>query len=287
MATVAISADLVVDAHASLGEGPVWNAERDELIWVDIDAGLVHRLDPARNRTSRVAIGQSVGVAVPRRHGGLALGVRDGFALVEDGASHVAVVAPVEADNPDTRMNDGACDRAGRFWAGTLSASGLPCAALYRWTGERQPTRVLDGVTISNGIGWSPDDRQMYYVDTVTGGVDVFDFDSASGDITNRRQAISIEPAAGKPDGLAVDTDGGVWVALWGGSAVHRYAPDGSLDRRVKLPVTQVTSCCFGDPDLGTLYVTSAARGVDDPHAGAVFGCRPGCAGLPGAAFSG
>lgn len=287
MALAVISAELVLDAGASLGEGPVWDPERNQLIWVDIDAGLVHRLDPGSADASTLEVGQPVGAVVPRRSGGLALAVRDGFALIEDGDSRVRLVAPLEADDPDTRMNDGACDRAGRFWAGTLSASRRPSGALYRWTGEKEPARMLDGLTISNGIGWSPDDRQMYYIDTGTGGVDAFDFDLASGGIANRRQLIVIDPAAGKPDGLAVDADGGVWVAVWGGSAVHRYAPNGSLDRRVAVPVTQVTSCCFGDRDLGTLYITSAARGVHEPHAGALFACRPGCTGLPTAAFRG
>jgi sugar lactone lactonase YvrE len=284
---VSISPDLVIDAHASLGEGPVWDAERRELLWVDIDSGLVHRFSPEDGSTSVLAVGQPVSLAVPRVDGGLALAIRDGFALLDDGAANVELVAPVESRDPDSRMNDGACDPAGRLWAGTLSGSRRPSAALYRWEGEDQPALILDHVTISNGIGWSPDVRQMHYVDTATGGVDSFDYDADSGDIANRRRLITVDPADGKPDGLAVDADGGIWVALWGGSAVHRYTPDGALDQRVPLPVSQVTSCCFGDPDLGTLYVTSAARGVDEPHAGALFACRPSCTGLPSSTFGG
>jgi sugar lactone lactonase YvrE len=284
---VSISPDLVIDAHASLGEGPVWDAERRELLWVDIDSGLVHRFSSEDGSTSVLGVDQPVSLAVPRAGGGLALAIRDGFALLDDGAANVELVAPVESRDPDSRMNDGACDPAGRLWAGTLSGSRRPSAALYRWEGEDQPTLILDHVTISNGIGWSPDARQMHYVDTATRGVDSFDYDADSGDIANRRRLITVDPADGKPDGLAVDADGGIWVALWGGSAVHRYTPDGALDQRVPLPVSQVTSCCFGDPDLSTLYVTSAARGVDEPHAGALFACRPSCTGLPSSTFRG
>lgn len=287
MAKAEIRPELVLDARAKLGEGPTWDRPSGQLIWVDIDAGMVHRFDPATAGTDSIAVGQPVGAAVPRRGGGLALAVRDGFALLDAGADTMRLAAPVEAGDPDTRLNDGACDVAGRFWAGSLSACGCPAAALYRWTGDGPPERVVDGITLSNGIGWSPDERRMYYIDTVTGGVDVFDFDPASGEIANRRRAISIDRSLGRPDGLAVDADGGVWVALWGGGAVHRYAPSGSLDRRVRFPVSQVTSCCFGDHDLRTLFITSAARGVVEDHAGALFACRPGCAGLPAHAFGG
>jgi sugar lactone lactonase YvrE len=275
-------------APAELGEGPVWNPARDELIWVDVDRGLVHRRAPGRpDRT--LDAGQPVGCAVPRAGGGLALAVRDGFALVEPDGSEPRLVAPVERDRPDTRMNDGACDARGRFWAGTMALRGdTRSAALYRLDPDLRATRMLPGISVSNGIGWSPDGAALYHVDTPRGRIDVYDFDEPSGAIAGRRAVIPVPPELGRPDGLAVDAEGCIWLALWGGGAVQRYSPDGAVEERVELPVSNVTSCCFGDHDLGTLYVTTATRGAPhEPLAGAVFACRPGVAGLPPTSFAG
>jgi sugar lactone lactonase YvrE len=149
-------------------------------------------------------------------------------------------------------------------------------------------TRVLPGISVSNGIDWSPDGRTLFHVDTARRRIDVYDFDEAAGTVAGRRAVIPVAPQLGSPDGLAVDAEGGLWVALWGGGAVQRYSPDGSACARVELPVTNVTSCCFGDPDLSTLYVTTAARGAaHEPLAGAVFACRPGVLGLASTPFAG
>jgi sugar lactone lactonase YvrE len=149
---------------------------------------------------------------------------------------------------------------------------------------------VLDDFSASrvHGLGWSPDDRLMYHVDTPRRRIDVYEFDALRGALGARRAAIPVAPEHGRPDGLAVDAEGGLWLALWGGGAVQRYAPDGGVDARVELPVSQVTSCCFGDSDLGTLFVTSAARGAEhEPLAGSLFACRPGVRGLPATPFAG
>jgi sugar lactone lactonase YvrE len=277
-----------VAAPALLGEGPVWDAVRSELVWVDIERGLIHRLGPDGAQSS-VDAGQPVGCAVPRARGGLALALRDGFALLPAGGGEPRLVAPVEDGRPDMRMNDGGCDRRGRFWAGTMSLTGdTRTAALYRLDAELRVTRVLPGVSISNGLGWSPDDRWLYHVDTARRRIDVYEFDLAHGTIGGRRAVIAVAPEDGRPDGLAVDAEGGIWVALWGGGAVRRYTPDGCEDARVELPVSQVTSCCFGGPDLATLYVTSACRGAEhEPLAGSLFACRPGVTGLPATPFAG
>jgi len=273
---------------ALLGEGPVWDPVRGELVWVDIDRGLVHRRRDGKGCTS-LAVGQPVGCAVPRAAGGLALALRDGFALLPDDGAEPRVVAPVEAQRSDTRMNDGACDSRGRFWAGTMSLVGdTRSAALYRLDRDLTVTRVLPGLSISNGIGWSPDDRLMYHVDTPRRRIDVYEFDAASGAVGGRRAAIAVAAEQGRPDGLAVDAEGGVWVALWAGAAVQRYTPDGRVDARVELPVSQVTSCCFGDPELDTLYITTAARGAEgEPLAGSLFSCCPGVRGLAATPFAG
>jgi sugar lactone lactonase YvrE len=273
---------------ALLGEGPVWDTALGELVWVDIERGLVHRRRREGTEAS-LDVGQPVGCAVPRAAGGLALALRDGFALAPAAGGRPRLVAPVEQQRSDTRMNDGGCDSRGRFWAGTMSLLGdTRAAALYRLDSDLTVTRVLPGLSLSNGLGWSPDDRLMYHVDTPRMRIDVYEFDVASGAVGCRRAAIAVAPDAGRPDGLAVDVEGGIWVALWGGGAVQRYTPDGQPDVRVGLPVSQVTSCCFGDPDLGTLYVTSASRGAKhEPLAGSLFACRPGVRGLPATPFAG
>jgi sugar lactone lactonase YvrE len=279
---------VAVPARASLGEGPVWDAEHGELIWVDVDRGLVHRRAPGEAE-EKIEAGQPVGCALPRAGGGFVLAMRDGFGLVAPGAAEVELAVPVELERADTRMNDGACDSRGRLWAGTMSLRGdTRTAALYRLDADLGLRRVLPGISVSNGIGWSPDEATIYHVDTPRVRIDAYAFDPAAGTIGARRAVIPVAPEHGRPDGLAVDAEGGIWVALWGGSAVHRYTPEGRLDERLGLPVSQVTSCCFGDPDLGTLYVTTAARGVEhEPLAGAVFAFRPGVRGLPATPFAG
>ena len=273
--------------RALLGEGPVWDAALGGLVWVDIEGGLVHRQRPGEAIVS-IDVGQPIGCAVPRAAGGLALALRDGFALMPPGGAP-RLVAPVEQERPDTRMNDGACDSRGRLWAGTMSLRGdTRTGSLYRLDADLTVTRVLPGLSISNGLGWSPDDRLMYHVDTPRGRIDVYDFDAERGVIGARRAAIPVAPERGRPDGLAVDVEGGIWVALWGGGAVQRYTPEGRPDVRIELSVSQVTSCCFGDSDLGTLYITTAARGAScDALAGSVFSCRPGVQGLPATPFAG
>jgi sugar lactone lactonase YvrE len=186
-------------------------------------------------------------------------------------------------------MNDGACDIRGRLWAGTMSLDGdTRTAALYRLDPDLRLTRVLSCISVSNGLGWSPGGTLMYHVDTPRRRVDVFEFDPVDGGLGRRRAAIDVPLECGRPDGLAVDAEGGIWVAIWGGGAVHRYNAEGRLDERVELPVSQVTSCCFGGADLDTLYVTSASRGTSgEPLAGALFACRPGLRGLPATPFAG
>jgi sugar lactone lactonase YvrE len=281
--------ELVVDAHAIVGEGPIWHPDRQLLSWVDIEGCRVHWYDPARNLDTSVDVGQPVGAALPRRAGGLILALRDGFAALDGG--QVRMLIDVEADDPNTRMNDGACDRAGRLWAGTMAfAERHGAGTLYRLDPDLRVTAAVTGVTISNGIGWSPDDMLMYFIDTPTMGLDVFAYDPTTGALGARRRLVTFPEGRGMPDGLTVDAEGYIWVALWGGWAVQRYAPDGTLDRTIQVPAAQTSSCAFGGADLGDLYITTAARGVsvaEQPHAGGLFRCRPGVVGQPEFAFAG
>ena len=229
-----------MDARAALGEGPRWDSERRQLLWVDVDRGLVHH----GNITT--PFDERVGAAAPVEGGGLL--VATATALVLDGQ----VVARFP-HGPDTRANDGACDPQGRFWIGTTALDFHDGGgALYRFDGELVP--VLDGIGLSNGLGWSPDISLMYYVDSNTGRIDVFDYD---GELANRRTFASVDD--GTPDGLAVDDEGGVWLAVWGGSCVRRFDPDGKLVHEVAVPAENVTACCFGGDDGRSLFITTAA----------------------------
>jgi sugar lactone lactonase YvrE len=285
--------ELVLDAHAEVGEGPLWDHRDRSLLWVDVTRGQVHRLDPATNVDTSVDVGQHVGAVALRERGGLVLAVRGGFAGLDLEEGVLDPIADTEAARPTNRMNDGKVDAAGRFWAGSMAYSETGHdGSLYRLNPDGTVTTAVTGVGISNGLGWSPHNRRMYYIDSLS-GVDEYRFDLETGEIFDRRRFIDVNPADGVPDGMTVDADGCLWVALWNGRCVRRYTPDGKLDRTMQLPVAQVTSCTFGGDDLGELYITSAARGLsagdlrDQPAAGGVFRLRPGVTGLAAAAFAG
>jgi sugar lactone lactonase YvrE len=284
--------EVAVDAGAEVGEGPLWDDERGELLWVDIPRGRVHRWRPAEAGVETIEVGQPVGAVALRRSADLLLAVRDGFAFWHD--EELRMCAPVEADRRGNRMNDGKCDSAGRFWAGTMALDMRPGAgSLYRLDPDLSVSRLLGELGISNGLAWSLDDRTMYFVDSLAHGIDAFDHEPQAGTISGRRRIIDIPADEGLADGMTIDGQGYLWVALWNGWSVRRYAPDGRLDTVVELPASQITSCTFGGPDLDELFVTSAAEGLtaDDrlrqPHAGAVFRVRPGVDGLPANRFAG
>jgi len=286
--------ELLVDAHAVVGEGPAWDAALRRLVWVDILQGLVHLYDPVAGDDEVAEVGKAVGAAVPRASGGLVLALEDGFAAFDPVSEELTPLAPVEADQPGLRMNDGKCDRAGRFWAGSMEWDGAhPAGSLYRLDPDHRVTRMVEGVRISNGLGWSPDERSMYYIDTPTHRVDVFDFDLEGGSIAGRRTLVELPREWGQPDGMTVDAEGFLWVAFWGGWSVRRLAPDGTLAATLRLPVSQVSSCTFGGPDGTDLYITSATDKLTEvqlraePHAGALFRARPGVAGGPTHNFAG
>jgi sugar lactone lactonase YvrE len=262
---------------AELGEGAHWDSGSGALYWVDCPAGRVYRLD-GDGSVQHWDAGQPVGAVVHRAGGGLVLTAGDGFLVMDTETGEVAPLAPVEADKPATKMNDGACDSAGRFYAGTMAADESPGqGALYRLDPSLELTRLRTGVGISNGIGWSPDETRMYYVDSLAYQIEVMDYDAATGETGRSRVLASLGHGGVMPDGLTVDADGYIWVAVWGGSAVQCYRPDGRLCQIVKVPAANVTSCAFGGTDLDVLYITSAAGPGAAP--GALFSCRPGVSG--------
>lgn len=286
--------ELVLDARAELGEAPSWDVDRGVLIWVDITLGRVHRFDPATGWTDSFDVGEAIGAAVPGTSGRLALAIEKGFAVLDPKTRSIERIAEVEADLPETIMNDGKCDRAGRFWAGTRDLEGRrPLGSLYRLDPDHRVVRVVPDVILSNGLGWSADGRTMFYIDSVAYGIDVFDVDPDVGDVSRRRRLVDLPREWGLPDGMTVDREGFLWVAFWGGSAVRQLAPDGRVVAAVEFPVSQVTSCAFGGDDLADLYVTSARGGLsaaelrDQPLAGGLFLIRPGVSGLPEHPFAG
>jgi sugar lactone lactonase YvrE len=246
-----VSVDLLIDAQAQLAEGPRWDAAGSRLLWVDIEGGKLYVNDEA------IDVGARIGACAPCDDGDVLLALQDRLALL---SGETLVDFPWASD---IRANDGACDPQGRFWIGSMALDQRPgAAALYRW-GGRELVQQLDGLTISNGLAWH--ESRMYFVDTPTKRIDVLDYD---GEISNRRAFAHID--RGSPDGLCLDDEGCVWVALYGGSAVQRFTPDGSLDRTLELPATNVTACCFFEGSLvatGDGQVWIADVGVGGPPA--------------------
>jgi sugar lactone lactonase YvrE len=277
-----------------LSEGPRWHEERQELLWVDILGCGFHRAtltaDGGPDTIRETALDRHVGAVAPVAGGGYVLAAGQGFLFVDE-AGAVRELAQPEAGHVEVRMNDGMCDPQGRFWAGTMAYDESPHAAtLYRLELDGGCSTVLTGLTISNGIGWSPDGGTMYLCDSGAGSVDAFDFDAGTGAIGGRRTLVHIDRPGMAPDGLTVDEDGDVWVGMYGGWTVHRYAPDGSLRGTVEIPAAQATSCAFGGADRRTLFVTTGRERLEhpalahQPDAGRVFSVvgldarGPGCA---------
>lgn len=321
-----LSAEPVTAVCTEHGEGAVWDAARGVLWFVDLlQGGLMQYRPPGAGTpragtpdagtpggtsggtVSRRVLGPVLACVRPRRSGGLVVALEQSFALLDE-----ADLAPAAPEFPDAapagmhvlpaawqdaagaprrRFNDGGCDPAGRFWMGTMAYDETPGAGmLLRLDPDGSVTTVLDGVTISNGLSFAADGRSAYYVDTPTSRIDVLDVDPERGEVVGRRPFVQIPSEAGFPDGIATDAEGGVWVALWGGSAVRRYDADGRLDAVVDVPARQVTCPAFGGPDGTDLYVTTSRHGLaphEDPLAGALFRVGAGVAGAPVLPFGG
>jgi sugar lactone lactonase YvrE len=274
----------VTDVVAYHGEGPVWSPRWGGLRWVDMLAGDVLSLRPD-GTVGRRHVGEIAAAVRPRRAGGAVIGIERGFALEHPGGE----IQPLPAlwDDRSVRMNEGACDPDGRFYCGSMAYDQRRGAAsLYRLDPDGSVHVVLRGVTVSNGLGWSPDGALAYYNDTDTHRISVFDYDRGAG-LVARRTFAEVD---GRPDGLTVDAEGGVWTALSDRGIIQRFTPDGRLDAVVDVPAGKVTACTFGGARLDELYITTSREHIPagtDPLAGALFRMLPGVTGFPTSEFAG
>jgi sugar lactone lactonase YvrE len=275
-----------------VGESPVWCGESQRLWWIDIRAPALRRLDPSTGTLETFAMPDLCGAVMLTRDTRVLVSLRLGVFAFDPRTSALAPLVAPESPSLDNRLNESKCDRRGRLWVSTMRDFGLAASgALYRIDAGLACTRMLGEIIVPNAIAWSPDDRTMYFADTRDGRLRAYDFDAASGTLGTMR-VLNEQGIAGRPDGAAVDADGGVWSARYGGGAVARILPDGRIDRIVELPATQVTSCAFGGPDLRTLFITTARQKLTaeelaaQPAAGGLFALDPGVQGLPEPRFT-
>jgi sugar lactone lactonase YvrE len=287
--------ELVLEARADLGEGPAWERHSGQLFWVDIHAGHLHIFNPLDGIDRKIDLGEFLGCAAPRCSGGLVLGLRSGFALLDLPTERLTHLVNPEPQLPGNRFNDGKCDPAGRFLAGSMDDAEIEASgSLYSLKPDGLVKTLLTGKRISNGLAWSPDQQTLYYIDTPTRLVMAFDYDLATGGIDHPRPAVSVSPELGWPDGMTSDAEGMLWVAMWGGAKLTRWDPaTGQLLAEIPFPALNVSSCCFGGPDLTDLYITSARKDMNAgqlakyPLSGGLFRLHTDIEGMPTFEFGG
>ena len=273
---------------SQLGEGPVWNHKTGELLWVDIEGKLLHIYNPATGVNRSLPTPSRAGTVVPSGDDEVLVALEDGIYTMHTQTGQTQLFCSIEADMPWNRFNDGKCDPAGRLWVGSMDFGVTnPTANLYRVDADGKATKMLDSITISNGIVWSGDQKTMYYIDTPTGVIRAYDFDVTTGEISNGRVAVAVPESLGAPDGMAIDEEDMLWVGMWNGNCVARFNPlTGELISRLEVPAHNVTACAFGGKDLDTLYITTAALDMTEeeaaafPDAGSLFIAVPGVKGV-------
>lgn len=285
----------VWNAHAALGEGPLWSVREQALYWADILNHRLHRYVPGEERQRSWQFDQEISAIAERADAtDLVITQRHGFATFSPASEELVPLLQVEADIPGNRFNDGKCDRQGCFWAGTMDFDGKrPTGSLYRLSPSLECSRIDTGYIVTNGPAWSSDYRTMYHNDSVNGRVYAFDFDPDSGEARNKRLFLQFTSEEGSPDGMCTDAEGGLWIAHWGAGLVTRHNSAGKVLRTIQLPCSQVTSCAFGGAALTTLYITTAAVGLSqqqlerEPLAGGLFALNIDIAGVPANPFRG
>lgn len=281
---------------ATVGESPVWHSQEQALYWVDIQQKKIHRFHPAAGVNETFDLPEIVTCIQLRKAGGLVLTLRKRFAIFEPSTGKLERLGEIEPGLPNNRFNDGKCDPQGRFWAGTMDAVhwSSPVGNLYRMNADRTIVHMQSEVICSNGSGWSPDGRKMYYTESFRYSIFVYDFDPDNGDISNRRPFATLDSnGGGFPDGMTVDAEGFVWSNVVGLGQIHRYDPAGKRERIIQLPVPRATDCTFGGPDLRTLYIATARENMTAgqlehaPLSGSLFAIECNVCGLPADSFSG
>lgn len=289
-----LEAELVLDTKSMLGEGSIWHPKENKLYWVDIEGKILHVYDPVSKQDKEFPVGSRIGTVVPVQGGGALIALQNGIHFIDTKTGKLSfLLNPL----PDTalRFNDGKCDPSGRFWVGTLALdSRRRGAKLYRFDKDKSIHTMLDSVSISNGIVWTADKKTMYYNDTPTGTVQGFDYNDKTGEISNKRVVVRIPRGSGGPDGMTIDAEGNLWVALWGSGTVAKFNPlTGELLQKIKVPAPNVSSCAFGGKNLETLYITTARAWVNPekliefPLSGGLFAVKPGVRGVPAEFYKG
>ncbi|MGB2646476.1 MAG: SMP-30/gluconolactonase/LRE family protein [Pseudolabrys sp.] len=288
-----VSVECIVQTDDVLGEVPLWHPTENALYWIDLFKPAIHRLQILDRRVKTWTPPEKLGSFALRAEGGLLIAGRSGLSLFDPSNGHLDKIIDPEADNTENILNDGRCDRRGRFWVGSMNkmlthASGR----LYRFEQQRLDV-VAKGIWVPNSICWSPDDRRMYFADSHLRTIFAYEFDIDSGTIGGRQEFACMESIPGVPDGSSVDSEGFLWNAVFDGGCLVRYAPDGRTDRVVPLPVSRPSACTFGGPDLATLYVTTARfrlppeKLATEPYAGGLLAIDVGVKGLPEPFFAG
>ena len=284
--------DLIVASQSDLGEGALWYTETRRLYWVDINPGLLYIYNPENGENQRFEIGEMIGTVVPIEAGGLLLALENSVVAFDPENGALGHRTEIRMDDEERRFNDGKCDPAGRFWVGSISAKGSAAAKLYRIDGDYSVHTMVTGVRTSNGIVWSADRKTMYYIDTPTHEVVAYDYDHDSGEIANPRTVITVPDGLGGPDGMSIDAEDRLWIAMFRGASVTCWDPqNGELLETIPIPAPNVTSCAFGGPDLRDLYITTARVNMTEadlevyPAAGGLFRVRLDAAGVPANTF--
>ena len=290
-----LAAELLYDAKAILGEGPVWDTDKGELMWVDIERGELHFTRPETGTDRKMELGAKVGMAVPTKDGKILVALENGLAFIGDDGTP-EIFADPEAGLPNNRFNDGKCAPDGRLWVGSMDMdyeTNENAGSLYRLDADLTLTRCLTEITVSNGMAWAPDGRTMYYIDSPTYTVAAFDYELQNGRISRRRTIIEVPGEHGAPDGMSIDVEGMLWIAHWDGGNVSRWDPgSGRIIEMINLPAPRTTSCAFGGPDLDILYITTARIGLDKrqlaqfPGSGGLFACRVNTRGFEAQKFA-
>ena len=285
---------LEIDAKAQLGEGALWHPTENKLYWVNIEGRTLHIYDPVTKENQSLWVKERVGTVLPVKSGGAMVALQNGIHFIKNQTGRLQIIVNPLTNN-NIRFNDGKCDPSGRFWVGSMHLRFTEgTASLYRMDTDKTVNKILDGVTVSNGIAWTKDKKTMYYVDSHLRRIDAFDYSDADGAITNRRVVVTIQDGGGSPDGIALDAEGKIWAALWGANAVGKFDPEtGELLQKIEVPAPNVSSCAFGGKELDTLYITTARGELSEaqlaayPLSGGLFSIKPGVKGVPADFFTG